>query len=105
MVADAEPEAILLAGPFVARHAFAFLNAVNCAASYVEAEFDAINVLEFKRSFRDYMEQTREIIGGASRAIRSSDYRVAKPAALLLVCAGSLSLALITLLTRRSGPY
>lgn len=61
-VADAEPEAILLASPFMTRHGAIFLTQLREKAERVKLEFDAINALEFKCSFEQCLEQARSII-------------------------------------------
>ncbi|MBA2673126.1 MAG: nucleotidyl transferase AbiEii/AbiGii toxin family protein [Ramlibacter sp.] len=62
-VADAEPQAVLLAAPFLAHHAAAFLTALKRGGRYVQAEFEAIDALGFRPSFADCIGQAREILG------------------------------------------
>lgn len=61
-VADAEPEAIDLAGPFLVRHGAVFLAQLQERAELVEAEFDAIDVIGFRRSFAECLTQACSII-------------------------------------------
>ena len=61
-VADAEPEAIELATPFMLRHGAAFLHQLTAHASLREAEFEAIDALKFQRPFAQCLEQARDLI-------------------------------------------
>lgn len=61
-VADAEPEAIELAAPFLSKHGAAFLQQLQVRAEFVEAEFNAIDVLGFQRPFAQCVEQAHSII-------------------------------------------
>jgi hypothetical protein len=61
-VADAEPEAICQAAPFLGKHGAAFLRQLQARAELVEAEFDAIDAIDFRRSFAQCLEQARNII-------------------------------------------
>lgn len=61
-VANAEPEAIELAAPFLGKHGAAFLQRLQDRAEFVEAEFNAIDILGFQRPFAQCLEQARSII-------------------------------------------
>ncbi len=61
-VADAEPEAIRQAAPFLVRHGSAFLRQLQVRAGLVEAEFDAIDSIDFRRPFLQCLEQATDII-------------------------------------------
>lgn len=61
-VADAEPEAIELAAPFMGKHGAAFLQRLQERAEFVEAEFNAIDALEFQHPFAQCVEQAHRII-------------------------------------------
>lgn len=61
-VAHAEPEAIELASPFFSQHGAAFLQRLHERAEFVEAEFNAIDVLGFQRPFAQCLAQARSII-------------------------------------------
>ncbi len=61
-VADAEPEAIRHAAPFLGKHGAAFLRQLQQRASLVEAEFDAIDSIDFRRSFAQCLHQATHII-------------------------------------------
>ncbi|NBY28373.1 MAG: nucleotidyl transferase AbiEii/AbiGii toxin family protein [Betaproteobacteria bacterium] len=61
-VADAEPEAIGAAAPFLGRHGAAFLQRLTDRAALAEAEFKAIDNLGFSRSFADCLSQAHSII-------------------------------------------
>lgn len=62
-VADAEPQAIELAAPFLGKHGAAFLQRLQERAEFLEAEFNAIDVLGFRRPFAQCLEQAHGIIG------------------------------------------
>ena len=61
-VADAEPAAIELAAPFLSKHGAAFLQQLRVRAEFVEAEFNAIDVLGFQRPFAQCVAQAHSII-------------------------------------------
>lgn len=61
-VADAEPEAIGAAAPFMGRHGAAFLQRLTDRAALAEAEFKAIDNMGFRRSFADCLSQAHSII-------------------------------------------
>lgn len=61
-VAHAEPEAIELAAPFLSKHGAAFLQRLQERAEFVEAEFNAIDILGFQRPFAQCLAQARSII-------------------------------------------
>ena len=61
-IADAEPEAIALASPFFSKNGAAFLQRLQERAEFVEAEFNAIDVLGFQRPFAQCLAQARSII-------------------------------------------
>lgn len=61
-VADAEPGAIAVAAPFMRRHAAAFLQRFEARAALSQAEFEAIDALDFKRPFAQCLEQARDIL-------------------------------------------
>ena len=61
-VADAEPEAIRRAEPFLAKHGAAFLQQLQVRAELAEAEFGAIDTIGFQRSFAGCLEQAKDII-------------------------------------------
>ena len=61
-VADAEPKAIDLAAPFLGKHGAAFLAQLRARAEFVEVEFAAIDVIGFRRSFAECLEQAQRII-------------------------------------------
>ncbi|MDB5998631.1 MAG: hypothetical protein JWP52_330 [Rhizobacter sp.] len=61
-VADAEPEAIRCAAPFLAKHGAAFLQQLQARADLVQAEFHAIDTIGFQRSFAGCLEQATDII-------------------------------------------
>jgi 1,6-anhydro-N-acetylmuramate kinase len=61
-VAEAEPEAIDQAEPFLAKHGAAFLAQLQERAEFLEAEFDAIDAIGFRRSFGACLAQSRNII-------------------------------------------
>jgi hypothetical protein len=61
-VADAEPAAIEDATPFLAKHCAAILVELQERAELVDAEFDAIDGIGFRRSFVARLAQARDII-------------------------------------------
>jgi len=61
-VADAEPQAVEIAAPFMRRHGARFLQRMRDRADLVGAEFDAIDSIEPARSFEPCFEQARMII-------------------------------------------
>ena len=61
-VADAEPEAIEQAAPFLARHAEAFLEALSSRAEIARHEFAAIDVIGEPRDFDRCLAQARDIL-------------------------------------------
>lgn len=61
-VFEAEPQAIVLAAPFIGRHGAAFLQQLQERAALVEAEFGAIDAIGFRRPFAACVAQAREII-------------------------------------------
>jgi Nucleotidyl transferase AbiEii toxin, Type IV TA system len=67
-VADAEPQAIDRAAPFLAKYGAAFLQQLRERAELVEAEFGAIDTIGFQRSFAVCIEQAHDIIQPLLRA-------------------------------------
>ena len=61
-VADAEPQAVDIAAPFLAKHGSAFLAQLQERAEFVEAEFGAIDAIGSRRSFAACLAQARGII-------------------------------------------
>lgn len=61
-VADAEPGAIELAAPFMTKHGAAFLRQLRERAEFVQAEFNAIDVLGYQRPFAQCVEQAHSIL-------------------------------------------
>jgi hypothetical protein len=61
-VAEAEPEAISAAAPFLRKHGSLFLQRLADARNVIAAEFEAIDVMGFRRSFPECLEQARSII-------------------------------------------
>ena len=61
-VADAEPQAIASAAPFMLRHGSAFLHQLAAHAPLRQAEFEAIDALRFARPFSQCLDQARSII-------------------------------------------
>lgn len=61
-VADAEPEAIALAAPFMNRYGAAFLKRLTEDAVQIQADFEAIDVINFQRPFLQCLEQAHAII-------------------------------------------
>jgi hypothetical protein len=61
-VAEAEPEAIAMATPFMREHGALFLQRLTESHDVIAAEFDAIDVMGFRRSFAECLEQARGII-------------------------------------------
>jgi hypothetical protein len=61
-VAEAEPEALDRAAPFLARHGAAFLQQLEERAEFLEAEFGAIDSIGPQRSFVACIRQARDLI-------------------------------------------
>ncbi len=61
-VADAEPEAIEQAKPFFLKHGSAFLAGLQERRELVNLEFNAIDAIGYRRSFRN-AEQAHHILG------------------------------------------
>lgn len=61
-VADAEPMAIAQAAPFFTRHGKLFLERLHARATIARSEFDAIDRMDFKRSFDDCLDQAHGIV-------------------------------------------
>lgn len=61
-VAAAEPEAIELAAPFMVKHGAAFLQRLRERAELVEAEFNAIDAIGFRRPFSECLAQAHGIV-------------------------------------------
>jgi predicted nucleotidyltransferase component of viral defense system len=60
-VADAEPDAITAASPFLGKHGDACLQRLTDRATLAEVEFKAIDNLGFSRSFADCVRQARSV--------------------------------------------
>lgn len=61
-VADAAPSAITRAAPFFARHGKLFVERLHARAKIARSEFEAIDRLDFPRSFDDCLDQAAGII-------------------------------------------
>jgi hypothetical protein len=61
-VAEAEPEAIEKAAPFLSRHAAAFVRRLHEKADVAKVEFDAISKLNFNRSFEECLQRAEIIL-------------------------------------------
>lgn len=61
-VATLEPDAVRPALPFFAKHGEAFLKRLEQRSGLIEAEFNAIDALEFRHSFSDCLKQAKAII-------------------------------------------
>lgn len=61
-VAQAEPEAIKTASPFIKKHGAAFIAQLEGRASTVREQFEAIDVIGRRLSFDNCLRQAREII-------------------------------------------
>jgi len=61
-VAEAAPEAIELAAPFMGKHGAAFLQRLHERAEFVEAEFNVIDTIGFQRPFAQCLAQAHSII-------------------------------------------
>lgn len=61
-VAQAEPEAIKTAGPFMKKHGAAFIAQLENRADTVREQFEAIDVIGTRLGFDDCLYQAREII-------------------------------------------
>ena len=61
-VAKADPSAIDVAGPFFKKHGKVFLQRLEQRAVIAEAEFDAIDTLEFDATFSQCMSLATDII-------------------------------------------
>lgn len=61
-VAEAEPEAIERAAPFMGKHGTAFLQRLHERAEWVEVEFNAIDAIGFRRPFPECLAQAHSII-------------------------------------------
>lgn len=70
-VADTEPEAIHEAAPFLVKNGAAFLQQLHERADLVDAEFNAIDTLGFRRSFEDCLVQAESIIEPLLRRSRA----------------------------------
>jgi len=64
-VAKANPEAIAVAAPFMARHGEKFLEVLSAREDFLRREFEAIDVLDFRDSFDQCVELGRRIVGVA----------------------------------------
>lgn len=61
-VADAEPTAIAQAAPFMKKHGATFLAQLATRSDLVEKQFEAIDAIGFRRSYRECMQRARAII-------------------------------------------
>jgi hypothetical protein len=61
-VAACEPQSIARARPFMRRHGEAFLEALKARADIAQAEFEAIDALDFQIQFGQAMEVARSIL-------------------------------------------
>ena len=61
-VAEAEPEAITLAAPFFKRHGTLFLQRLHERATWLQAEFAAIDAIGFRRPFAQCLTQAQLIV-------------------------------------------
>ena len=64
-VATADPAAIAQAAPFFARQGAAFLSRLELRAEFLEAEFKAIDSLDFTMPFAECLQLARHIVGSA----------------------------------------
>lgn len=64
-VAKADPEAIAVAAPYMARHGEKFLAVLSAREEFLRRDFEAIDALEFHESFDDCVELSRRVIGVA----------------------------------------
>ena len=70
-VADAEPQAIEQAAPFMRRHGAAFLQRLQDNAELTRADFEAIDAIGLPRDFDHCLGQARTIIEPLLRALES----------------------------------
>lgn len=64
-VADLDPRSIEQAAPFFARHGDTFIERLKASASYIEADFEQIRRIRYKRPFEECLVLAESIINAA----------------------------------------
>jgi hypothetical protein len=62
-VAEAEPQAIAHAAPFMQRHGNAFLQQIEERSTRLQGDFEDIVAIDFTRSFAECVERAHDILG------------------------------------------
>jgi len=62
-VAEAEPQAIADAAPFMQRHGSAFLQQIDARSKRLQGDFEDIVAIDFTRSFAECVERAQDILG------------------------------------------
>lgn len=70
-VAAADPAAITEAAPFMQRHGMAFLRRIAERDARLVAQFESIDVIDFRASFDACVEQAHELVGTALALAKS----------------------------------